>query len=85
MIRKNFYTPMINRTANAIASTQRRGQAFSRISDTPLPVIEENLTEIDADGNFICKMCQQQFSDENAVNTHLLNEHNVDINRFEHS
>ena len=84
---ENFYTPMINQTANAVASTPRRGRSVSRISGStlPLPSIEENLSEIDAEGNFICKMCHQQFLEENTLNQHILNDHNANINRFEHS
>ena len=82
---EKFYTPMINKTANAGASTLERNRAASQISGSPLPFpsIEESLTERDAEGNFICKFCYQQFSEASAINNHLLNAHHANINRYE--
>ena len=71
-----FYTPMANQTANAGASL-RRGQTVSRMNNAPLPfpIIEENLTEKDAEGNFICRFCNEQFLEGNALHEHLLDKH----------
>ena len=81
-----FYTPMTNQTANAGASL-RRGQSVPRINNAPLPfpIIEENLTEKDAEGNFICRFCNEQFLEGNALDEHLLDKHHENINRFERS
>ena len=81
-----FYTPMINQTANADALV-RKGQSVSRINNAPLPfpIIEENLTEKDAEGNLFCGFCKEQFLEANALDEHLLDKHHESINRLERS
>ena len=77
------YTPSLNQTIRHVSSTPIHGQAASRTPMLPIP-LEESFTEKDEEGYYNCIFCKDKFAESSALQEHLLNKHNQDINNDEH-